>query len=67
LSWWIPVAVLALWFFVMTPVLLRAINNPDPSPREGRGVELDPLRRIESLQRELDTLRSEVVMAVGKD
>lgn len=67
LSWWIPVAVLALWFFVMTPVLLRAINIPDPSPPEGRGVELDPLRRIESLQRELDALRSEVVMAVRKD
>ena len=67
LSWWIPVAVLALWFFVMTPVLLRAINIPGPSPPEGRGVELDPLRRIESLQRELDALRSEVVMAVRKD
>jgi hypothetical protein len=63
LSWWIPVAVLALWFFVMTPVLLRAINVPDVDALDGRGWGSDPLRRIESMERELAALRSEVVMA----
>jgi hypothetical protein len=67
LSWWIPVAVLALWFFVMTPVLLRAINIPDTSALDGRGWGPDPLRRIESLQLELDALRSEVLMAARED
>lgn len=63
LSWWIPVAVLALWFFVMTPLLLRAINVPDARTSERRGQEPDPLGRIKSLELELAALRSELSTA----
>jgi hypothetical protein len=50
-------------FFVMTPVLLRAINVSDVGALDGRSRGSDPLRRIETLERELAALRSEVMMA----
>jgi hypothetical protein len=64
-SWWIPVAVLALWFFVMTPVLLRAITVPDTGVGTGTDVTADTsdglalLRRIELMEAELAALRAE--------
>jgi hypothetical protein len=68
MSWWVPVAVLALWFFVMTPVLLRAIAVPDvPDAATGAGAgELDPLRRIELMEVELAALRAEVSGSMGR-
>jgi len=63
LSWRIPVAVLALWFFVMTPVLLLAIKVPDVNALDGQSGGRDPLRRIESLEVELAALRSELETA----
>jgi hypothetical protein len=57
MSWWVPVAVLALWFFVMTPVLLRAVSVPDLDPG---GEQLDALRLIELMEAELAALRVQI-------